>query len=77
MPMPPPRFADDAALMMAIVNRLQQEIARAVHKKEVKDLLFNAGVDPNGTTPEEFEQHVKSEIARWGSVIKSQNIKPE
>jgi len=31
----------------------------------------------HGTTPDELERHVKSEIARWRGVIKAQAIKPE
>ena len=59
----------------AIVNRLQQEIARAVNKTEVKELLFNAGVDANGTTPEEFTAFVKNDTARMGKVIHDANIR--
>ena len=59
----------------AIVNRLQQEIARAANKTEVKKLLFNAGVDANGTTPEEFTVFVKNDTARMGKVIRDANIR--
>ncbi len=58
-----------------IVNRLQQEIARAVNKTEVRDLLFNAGVDANGTTPEEFSAFVRNDTARMGKVIRDANIR--
>ena len=60
---------------LAIVNRLQQEIARAVNKPEVKELLFNAGVESNGTTPDEFAAYVKNESARMGKVIREANIR--
>ena len=60
---------------MAFVNRLQQEIARAVHKPETKELLFKAGVDANGTTPEEFAAFVKNETARMGKVIREAGIR--
>lgn len=60
---------------LAIVNRLQQEIARAVNKPEVKELLFNAGVESNGTTPDEFATYVKNESARMGKVIREANIR--
>lgn len=59
----------------AIVARLQQEIARAVHKPEVKELLFNAGVDANGSTSEEFAAYVKNETLRMGKVIRDANIR--
>ncbi len=59
----------------AIVNRLQQEIARAVNKPEIRELLFNAGVEANGTTPEEFAAFVKADIARMGKVIREAGIR--
>jgi len=59
----------------AIVNRLQQEIARAVNKPEVRDLLFNGGVESNGSTPEEFAAFVKADTARMGKVIREAGIR--
>jgi tripartite-type tricarboxylate transporter receptor subunit TctC len=60
-----------------VVERLNQSINRVVQSADSRERFSSMGFVPRGTTPEEFEQHVKSEIARWGSVIKSQNIKPE
>ena len=58
----------------AIVARLHQEIARAVHKPDVKELLFNAGVESNGTSSDEFAAFVRNESARMGKVIKAAGI---
>ena len=33
------------------------------------------GADPRGTTPEQFSVRIKSEIEKWGRVIKDANIK--
>lgn len=60
---------------LAIVNRLQQEIARAVHKPEVRELLFNAGVESIGSTAEEFAAYVKNESTRMSKVIHDANIR--
>ena len=59
----------------AIVSRLQQEIARAVQKPEVKELLFNAGVESNGNSTEDFAAFVKNDITRMGKVIKDAGIR--
>lgn len=58
----------------AIINRLHQEIVRAVNKPEVKELLFNAGVEVVGSTPEELAATVKLDMARMGKVIKDAGI---
>ncbi len=60
-----------------IVDRLNQAINRVVQSADSKERFSTMGFVPRGTTPEELEKHIKSEIARWGSVIKSQNIKPD
>lgn len=60
-----------------VVDRLNQAINRVVQSADSRERFSSMGFVPRGTTPEEFERHVKSEIARWGGVITSQNIKPE
>jgi tripartite-type tricarboxylate transporter receptor subunit TctC len=54
---------------------VQLEIARAVNKPEVRDLLFNGGVESNGSTPEEFAAFVKADTARMGKVIREAGIR--
>jgi tripartite-type tricarboxylate transporter receptor subunit TctC len=58
----------------AIINRLHQEIVRAINRTEVKERLFNAGVEVVGSSPEEFAATVKDDMARMGKVIKNAGI---
>ena len=60
-----------------VVDRLNQAINRVVQSPETKERFSSLGFEPRGGTPEDLERHIKSEIARWASVIKSQGIKPE
>ena len=59
----------------AIVSRLNQEIVRALNQPSVKETLFNTGVVVVAGTPEEFGKFMRSEIVKWGKVIKDANIK--
>jgi tripartite-type tricarboxylate transporter receptor subunit TctC len=61
----------------AIINRLQQEIARVLHSKEVEDDAANLGTQAGGEKPEEFAAFVRGEIQKWGKVIKDAGIKVE
>jgi tripartite-type tricarboxylate transporter receptor subunit TctC len=61
----------------AIVNRLSQEMARALNKAEIKEKLFDIGMDSIGGTPEQLNAAVKAEIVKWGKVIKDANIRLE
>jgi tripartite-type tricarboxylate transporter receptor subunit TctC len=60
-----------------IVTRLHAEIVRALDRPEVRKRLIDIGTDPVGSTPEQLAAQVKSEIARWGELIRNAGIKPE
>ena len=61
----------------AIVQQLSGEIAKAVRAPDVRDKLLALGIEPVGSTPEVFGEHVKSEIARWTPIIAKAGIRPE
>ena len=61
----------------AIVNRLHREIVRALNIADIKEKLFIGGAEVVGNSPEEFSVQVKSEIARWGKVIKDIGLRLE
>ena len=57
-----------------IINRLNEEVVRVLNRADVKERLFNAGVQVVGSSPEKFTATMKSEMAKWGKVIKDANI---
>ena len=61
----------------AIVNRLQQEIARVVVKPDIKDKLLASSAEPIGSTPQKLAETMKSEMQRMGKVIKDVGIRAE
>jgi tripartite-type tricarboxylate transporter receptor subunit TctC len=60
-----------------IINRLNQEIERALNRAEVKQKLFNAGAEVVASSPERLAATVKSEMARLGKVIRDAGIRGE
>lgn len=60
-----------------IIDRLHQEITRAVRAPEMKDRLTSEGLEVVASTPAEFTAHIKSETEKWANVIKSMGIKAE
>ncbi len=66
-----------AGMPKPVVDRLNQAIVRVVQSPEAKERFSTLGFVSRGTTPEELERHIRSELDRWRGVIKSQNIKPE
>jgi tripartite-type tricarboxylate transporter receptor subunit TctC len=60
-----------------IVARLNAELGKAIKAPEVRERMAAAGLDPLTSTPEQFADFIKTEIARWAKVIKDANIKIE
>jgi tripartite-type tricarboxylate transporter receptor subunit TctC len=61
----------------AIVARMQRDVARVVRLPEVKQKLLEQGADPVGSSSEELERVVKTELRRWAQVIHDAGIKLE
>jgi tripartite-type tricarboxylate transporter receptor subunit TctC len=59
----------------SVVDLLNREINRVVRSEEAREQYNQLGFIPRGSTPEEFERHIKAEIELWGKLIKSQGIK--
>jgi tripartite-type tricarboxylate transporter receptor subunit TctC len=61
----------------AIINRLNKEFTAALLLPDIKQFLFNQGLDAAPGTPEDFAAYIKSETAKWAKVIKAAGIKVE
>jgi tripartite-type tricarboxylate transporter receptor subunit TctC len=60
-----------------IVVRLNREIVEILKEKEAGEELLKQGAIPVGDSPEQFASYMKDEIAKWGAVVKSANIKAD
>jgi tripartite-type tricarboxylate transporter receptor subunit TctC len=66
-----------AKTLPAIVSRMQKEVARVVYLPDVRQKLLEQGADAVGSTPEELDMAVKTELKRWAQVIRDARIKLE
>ncbi|MDO8595512.1 MAG: tripartite tricarboxylate transporter substrate-binding protein, partial [Sulfuricaulis sp.] len=60
-----------------IVQRLNKEIVDTLKQKDVIDRMLSEGTVPTPSSPEEFTAYMKSELKKWGDVVKMANIKAE
>ena len=60
-----------------IVRMLSAKVQRIVREPEVRNFLVSRGVEPAGTTPEEFAQLIRSEIAKWRDLLQRTGLKLE
>lgn len=58
-----------------IVAKLSTETHKALNAPDVKERLLAQGVEPVGSTPEQFAAHIESEMARYAAVVKSSGAK--
>ena len=57
-----------------IVRQLNEGIIAALKTPEVLQRMETLGAESVGSTPEEFAAFVKSEIARWGPIVKASGV---
>lgn len=67
-------FVAPARTPSAIVAKLSGEFAKAVRLPEVAETLKSDGAQPVGSTPEQFNQLLVAESARWRKLIQERNI---
>jgi tripartite-type tricarboxylate transporter receptor subunit TctC len=58
-----------------IVLRLNAEISRALEGRDMIDRLVSQGHEPHPSTPEQMRDYTRSELAKWGKIIKAAGVK--
>ena len=64
-----------AATPAAIVGRLNQELVRTLNRADVKDTLLKTGVEAVGSSPEQLAAMLKTEMTKWGNLIRTAGIR--
>jgi tripartite-type tricarboxylate transporter receptor subunit TctC len=59
----------------AVIERLSRSANAAIQSAEVRAAFATQGIDPLGSTPEEFATYVKSEIDKWAKVVEAAGVK--
>jgi tripartite-type tricarboxylate transporter receptor subunit TctC len=61
----------------AIVRQLNRELVRIIRLPETQRSFIELGIEPLGSSPEEFGKYLRAEIARWSQVARAHNIRGE
>jgi tripartite-type tricarboxylate transporter receptor subunit TctC len=80
-----PGYAVDAGLALyapggtpgEIVSRMNAEIVRVLKLPDVRERILAGGEEPDPTTPEEQVRVLRSEMERFGELIKTLGLRPD
>ncbi|HYD62198.1 MAG TPA: tripartite tricarboxylate transporter substrate binding protein [Noviherbaspirillum sp.] len=61
----------------AVVDKLNEEITKAIKHPDVAKRFAQLGAEPGGSSPEELAKYLGSEIKRWSEIIRTRDIKAE
>ena len=61
----------------AVVERLSAETRKALSSKLVQDQFAAQGLETAPSTPQEFGTYLRSEVAKWGKVVKASGATAE
>jgi tripartite-type tricarboxylate transporter receptor subunit TctC len=60
-----------------IIERLNAEIVRVMHAPDLQERFAATGTEPRTSTPEEFADFIRQEMAKWGKVVRAAGLKAE
>lgn len=60
-----------------VVERLNAAAVKVLQAPALKEQFASQGLEPTPSTPAEFSAYLRSEVAKWGKVIKASGAKPD
>jgi tripartite-type tricarboxylate transporter receptor subunit TctC len=60
-----------------VVAKLNAEVTRILALSDVRERFLAQGVEPVGSTPEQFAEHIKAQMAKWAQVVQAAGVKAE
>lgn len=61
----------------ALIFILHAAIVKGLRSKETRDRFLALGVEPVGSSPEEFARFIKNEVDKWGDIVRRAGISGE
>ena len=60
-----------------IVTKIHAEVLRVLQQPELRQAFEREAIDVIGSSPEVFGEYLKSELVKWGGLVKSSGMKVE
>ena len=66
-----------AATPSDLVKRISFDVAKAVSESDLTQRMKQLGMEPVGSTPQEFDALIRAEMEKWGRVVKASGAKAD
>jgi len=60
-----------------VIVKLNIEVLKILAMPDVRDRFLAQGVEPMGSTPEQFGEHIRAQMAKWGKVVRDAGVQAE
>jgi tripartite-type tricarboxylate transporter receptor subunit TctC len=60
-----------------VISRLNQDISKAVRSPEMRQRWIEQGFEPRATTTDELAAAIKSDVDKWGRIVRQAGIRAE
>jgi len=61
----------------SIIARLNLEFTKALQVPEIRDRLRREAVEPVGSTPEQFDAYLKSDVVKYEKIVKASGARAD
>ena len=68
-------FMGPAGLPREIVAKVHDDSVKVIRRRDFLERLDKDGIDPVANTPEQFAAEIKTDLARWGKIVKAAGAK--
>ena len=66
-----------ANLPLEVLDRLNGAVVKAIAQKDLQDKFAAGGSEPESSTPEQFAQLIRDDVAKFARIVKSAGIVPQ
>ena len=67
-------FLAPAGTPKPIVDQIQRDVKELLADPEIAKTMRDQGIEPVGSTPEEFGQTIRAEVEQWGKLLTEFNV---
>ena len=72
-----PTMVEAAGTPREIIVKLHAEVMKALALPDLRERYASSGIEPVGSTPEQFTAEIREDLTRWAKVVRAANIRAE